>query len=42
ASGAYRAYDEHHRGTMIVLFPVCVVLVRPSYYDGKHRGAMDG
>ncbi|MCI68036.1 hypothetical protein A2U01_0089295, partial [Trifolium medium] len=23
ASGAYRAYDEHHRGTMSVLLPGC-------------------
>ncbi|MCI59165.1 hypothetical protein A2U01_0080420, partial [Trifolium medium] len=42
ASGAYRSYDKQHRGTIIVLVPGCVVLVRSSYYDGKHRGTMDG
>ncbi|MCI43411.1 hypothetical protein A2U01_0064648, partial [Trifolium medium] len=41
ASVAYRAYDEHHRGTMIVLVPGYVVRVLPSCYDGKHRGTMD-
>ncbi|MCI41867.1 hypothetical protein A2U01_0063101, partial [Trifolium medium] len=24
ASGAYHAYDEHHRGTMIVMLPGCM------------------
>ncbi|MCI74839.1 hypothetical protein A2U01_0096103, partial [Trifolium medium] len=40
-SVAYRAYDDHHRGTVILMVLGCFVLVLPSYYDGKHRGAMD-
>ncbi|MCI84758.1 hypothetical protein A2U01_0106036, partial [Trifolium medium] len=39
-SASYRAYDEHHRGAMILLVPGCLVLDLPSCYDGKHRGAM--
>ncbi|MCI84397.1 hypothetical protein A2U01_0105675, partial [Trifolium medium] len=37
---SYCAYDEHHRGAMILLVIGCLVLVLPSCYDGKHRGAM--
>ncbi|MCI92368.1 hypothetical protein A2U01_0113664, partial [Trifolium medium] len=40
-SAAHRAYDDHHRCAMILLVTGCFVLVLPSCYDGKHRGAMD-
>ncbi|MCI50507.1 hypothetical protein A2U01_0071751, partial [Trifolium medium] len=37
---SYRAYDDHHRGTMILLVTGCLVLGLPSCYDRKYRGAM--
>ncbi|MCI93333.1 hypothetical protein A2U01_0114631, partial [Trifolium medium] len=36
----YRAYDDYHRGAMILLVTGCCVLDLPSCYDGKHHGAM--
>ncbi|MCI36091.1 hypothetical protein A2U01_0057313, partial [Trifolium medium] len=38
---SYRAYDDRHRGTMILLVTGCLVLDLPSCYDAKYRGAMD-
>ncbi|MCI59045.1 hypothetical protein A2U01_0080300, partial [Trifolium medium] len=37
---SYRAYDEHHRGAMILLVAGCLVLALPSCYDKMHRGTI--
>ncbi|MCI62756.1 hypothetical protein A2U01_0084013, partial [Trifolium medium] len=37
---SYRAYDDLHRGTMILLVTGCLILQLPSCYDEKHHGTM--